>query len=144
MAQVDFYILSDESGLDPMRYGARLIDKVYHLGKSLYVQLPDQATAEAFSQGLWALSDDSFLAHDLGNAATGARIAVGWQAPERQDYEVLLNLAGTVPVFYNQFDRIAEIVPANTEARDQCRRNYRFYQEKGYALKTHTIGSQPR
>lgn len=144
MPQVDFYILSDDSGLDPLRYGARLIDKVYHLGMSLYAQLPDQATAEAFSAGLWALSDDSFLAHDLGDAATGARIAVGWQAPQRQDYQVLLNLAGTVPEFHGQFERIAEIVPANTDARDQCRRNYRIYQEKGYALKTHTIGSPAR
>lgn len=144
MAQVDFYILSDDSGLDPLRYGARLIDKVYHLGMSLYAQLPDQATAEAFSAGLWALSDDSFLAHDLGDAATGARIAVGWGAPQRQDYQVLLNLAGTVPEFHHQFERIAEIVPANTDARDQCRRNYRVYQEKGYALKTHTIGPQAR
>lgn len=144
MAQVDFYILSDDSGLDPLRYGARLIDKVYHLGMSLYAQLPDQASAEVFSEGLWAFSDDSFLAHDLGNADTGARIAVDWQAPLRRDYQVLLNLAGTVPEFHGQFERIAEIVPASTEARDQCRRNYRFYQEQGYALKTHTIGSPTR
>lgn len=144
MAQVDFYILSDESGLDPLRYGARLIDKVYHLGLSLYALLPDQPTAEQFSAGLWALSDDSFLAHDVGNAASGARLAVGWEAPAAQHYQVLLNLAGTVPAFHGQFERIAEIVPANTEARDQCRRNYRLYQEKGYAIKTHTIGSQTR
>lgn len=145
MPQVDFYILADESGLDPLRYGARLTDKVYHLGMSLYALLPDQASAERFSAGLWSLSDDSFLAHDLADAATGARLAVGWQAPAAgQRYQVLLNLAGTVPAFEDQFDRIAEIVPAHTDARDQCRRNYRVYQEKGYAIKTHTIGPQTR
>lgn len=144
MAQVDFYILSDESGLDPLRYGARLIDKVYHLGMSLFALLPDQQSAELFSEGLWNLSDDSFLAHDLGEPKTGARLCVGWSPPGEQQYQVLLNLAGSIPSFHDRFERIAEIVPANTEARDQCRRNYRAYQEKGYALKTHNIGSPSR
>lgn len=144
MAQVDFYILSDESGLDPLRYGARLADKVYHLGMSLYALLPDQAAAERFSAGLWDLSDDSFLAHDRGGAETLARLAVGWEAPTGGHYQVLLNLAGTVPEFHGLFERIAEIVPASTDARDQCRLNYRVYQEKGYAIKTHTIGAQAR
>lgn len=144
MAQVDFYILSDDSGLDPLRYGARLADKVYHLGMSLYALLPDQEAAEHFSASLWNFTSDSFLAHDLEGTETTAKIGVGCNAPTPSRYQVLLNLAGTVPEYHGLFERIAEIVPASTEARDQCRSNYRLYQEKGYSIKTHTLGSQAR
>ena len=58
--------------------------------------------------------------------------------------DVLVNLAGDLPPQLDGFSRVAEIVPSHPSAREQSRRNYRRYQEKGYAIKTHQIGGQAR
>ncbi|CBL45740.1 DNA polymerase III chi subunit [gamma proteobacterium HdN1] len=142
--QVDFYILSEQGGVEPLTYAMRLIDKVYHLGMSLFTLLPNEEAAAGFSERLWAYSQESFLAHDLGNAQTAARLRVDWKALAPSDtvqYDVLINLAGPVPEFHTRFRRVTEIVPGDTKAREQVRENYRAYKEKGYPIKIHEIGS---
>jgi len=53
--------------------------------------------------------------------------------------EVLINLTLTVPPFFEPFERMAEIVDDIPQARQAGRTRYRFYKEKGYALKIHDI-----
>jgi DNA polymerase-3 subunit chi len=44
-----------------------------------------------------------------------------------------------VPEFFSRYARVAEVVDANTERREQSRGRYRFYRDRGYKLNTHQV-----
>lgn len=138
MPQVDFYILPEDNSLSPLLYAARLVEKAFRLGHSLYVHTGDAAQTQALSDQLWQ-REGAFLAHTSDPAGPAQRILVSHQGQPGEHSGVLVNLAGTIPPFFTQFQRVAEIVPGKPESRSQSRENFRFYKEKGYALKTHNI-----
>ena len=138
MAQVDFYILPEDNSLSPLLYTVRLVEKAFRLGHRLYVHTTDAAQTNALSELLWQ-RPDSFLAHSTAAGTAASDILVSHQGQPGDHTGVLVNLAGIIPPFFQQFQRVAEIVPGNPESRSQSRDNFRFYKEKGYALKTHNI-----
>ena len=138
MAQVDFYILPEDNSLSPLLYTVRLVEKAFRLGHRLYVHTTDAAQTQAVSELLWQ-RDSSFLAHSTAVGEQDTRIMISHQGVPGDHDGVLVNLAGQIPPFFNRFQRVAEIVPGLPESRSQSRDNFRFYKEKGYALKTHTI-----
>jgi DNA polymerase IIIc chi subunit len=54
--------------------------------------------------------------------------------------DVMINLDQTVPAFFGQFERVAEIVSGDDTARDQARQRYKYYRDRGYTINTHNIG----
>ena len=138
MAQVDFYILPEDNSLSPLLYTVRLVEKAFRLGHRLYIHTADAAQTDALSEQLWQ-RPESFLAHSTTAGSAGNAIMVSHLGQPGDHTGVLVNLAGTIPPFFQQFQRIAEIVPGRPESRSQSRDNFRFYKERGYALKTHNI-----
>lgn len=138
MPQVDFYILPEDNSLSPLLYTVRLVEKAFRLGHRLYVHTTDAEQTRALSEQLWQ-RDGSFLAHATEPGTPNTAIMVSHQGQPGDHTGVLVNLAGIIPPFFQQFQRIAEIVPGKPESRSQSRDNFRFYKEKGYALKTHNI-----
>ena len=138
MAQVDFYILPEDNSLSPLLYTVRLVEKAFRLGHRLYVHTTDATQTASLSELLWQ-RESSFLAHSTTAGDTGTAIMISHQGKPGDHTGVLVNLAGIIPPFFNQFQRVAEIVPGKPESRSQSRDNFRFYREKGYSLKTHNI-----
>jgi DNA polymerase-3 subunit chi len=139
--QADFYILAAESG-STEEYATRLVDKIYRMGLSVLILAGDQPSAQRLDETLWR--QEGFLPHTLLPGGEQDRIRVCTSGTMAGGADVLLNLAGDMPPRLEGFSRIAEIVPASPDAREQSRRNYRCYQEKGYSIKTHQIGGQVR
>ncbi len=139
MTQIDFYILPDDTQVDPLAYTCRLIEKVYRLGHGIYVHCADQAQSQAVDDLLWQTAPASFIPHSLVANEPNSPILIGFQAPPDHHGEVMVNLAGDIPNFFSRFRRVAEIVPGNPQNRTKSRQNYRFYKERGYPLKTHNI-----
>lgn len=137
MTQIDFYILPDDTVVEPLRYTCRLIEKVYRLGHGIYVHCADQTQSQAIDQMLWQGDEASFIPHS--NEQDQSPILIGWQTPPDHHGEVMVNLAGDIPNFFSRFRRVAEIVPGRTEERTKSRQNYLFYKERGYPLNTHNI-----
>ena len=138
MSQVDFYILPEDNSLSPLLYAVRLVEKAFRLGHRLYVHTTDADQTRALSEQLWQ-RPDSFLAHSTAPGTGSSAIMVSHLGQPGDHTGVLVNLAGTIPPFFAQFQRVAEIVPGKPESRSQSRDNFRFYKEKGYALKTHNL-----
>ena len=61
------------------------------------------------------------------------------QAPPGERWDVMINLAADVPDFFSRYERVAEVVDANTTRREQSRERYRFYRDRGYKLNTHQV-----
>lgn len=139
MTQIDFYILPDDNSLNPLTYSCRLIEKVYRLGHGIYVHCADPVQCEKIDELLWQTDPASFIPHSQANQQDQSPIVIGCDTPPDHHGEVMINLAGDIPNFFSRFRRVAEIVPGKPENRTKSRQNYRFYKERGYPLKTHTI-----
>ncbi|WP_461429483.1 DNA polymerase III subunit chi [Ketobacter sp.] len=142
---MDFYILPEDNRISPLHYAARLVEKAFRRGHQIYIHTRDEEQTRLLSEQLWQ-RPQSFLAHDAsdcggpqGQAQKHHRIQVSHQGQPGLHSDVMVNLAGTIPDFFSRFERVAEIVPGKPESRSQSRQNFRFYQERGYALNSHSI-----
>lgn len=138
MTRVDFYILPEGDASSPLNYTARLVEKAFRRGHEIYVHTADPAQTEELSQALWQ-RPNSFLGHQCGGQAGHCAIQLSHNGEPQQHGDVMVNLSGEIPNFFSRFQRVAEIVPADPNSRTQSRKNYRFYQDRGYALNTHKI-----
>jgi DNA polymerase-3 subunit chi len=53
--------------------------------------------------------------------------------------DTLINLADTHPLFFSQFNRVAEVIDANEDVKQAGRSRYQFYKHRGYELDTFNI-----
>lgn len=139
MAEIDFYVLEGATAPDPRVFACRLIETVFRRGAEVHVHVADEAAARALDERLWSFMPGSFVPHRLVGSAGRAPVWIGWQPPE-QPGEVLLTLTDEVPHFFSGFRRVLELVPADPSGRERARERYRFYRERGYPLRQHTLG----
>lgn len=141
MTRIDFYQI--ESNEPAANFTCRLIDKIYHLGHRIYVHVDDTSMVDELDELLWSFRPDRFIPHCRLNTDT-APIHIGCDKIDNIEAslpcdDVLVNLSGTVPLFFSRFTRVAEVVPLDQNSRDAARQNYRFYNDRGYPLQYHKM-----
>lgn len=139
MPQIDFYIVKDAAPDAWLRYACRLIEKAYTLGLRIHIHTADEATSARMDELLWVFRDRSFIPHQR-SCAENELCAVTLnhdQLPEHR--EVLVNLTQEVPDFYNQFERIVEIVGNDNTMVQEGRKRFRFYKDNGADPQHHEI-----
>ena len=142
MPQIDFYILHTPVRPEKDRLACRLVDKAWHQGYRVYIHTPSLIQAKQLDDLLWTFKDTSFLPHDIypDVLSSSAPIRIGYTDQLCETMEVLINLTVTVPSFFAQAKRIAEIVDDTAIARESGRDRYRFYQKTAdNVLKVHEI-----
>jgi len=144
MTKVSFYILGTTDPLDRQQFACRLAEKAYQQGHQVFIHTEDQNQSEAMDKALWAFRPDSFVPHQI--FATDNKI----EAPVLISHEntappklmdVLINLNPAQPLFFSQFERLAEIINGDEEIKKQGRVRYQFYKDRGYHLDTHQINN---
>ena len=142
MTKIDFYqIESDEA---PLLFSCRLIAKIYRMGHQIHIHTESEAQATEIDKLLWQFKPESFIPHALDTAAEEApvRIGCGDTNEPNTHQEVLVNLSGAVPHFFSRFERVAEVVPLNTNSREAARDNYKFYKDRGYEIKYNKVSQR--
>ncbi|OGT21649.1 MAG: hypothetical protein A2V90_06125 [Gammaproteobacteria bacterium RBG_16_57_12] len=141
MTQVDFYILPDESPGGRELFACRLAEKIQGLKHRLYIHTASEQQAEALDQLLWTFSAGSFLPHARHphQDAIESPILIGHGQEPPNGYDVLVNLAPEVPLFFSRFERVAELVDNNVQVRQQGRERFRFYKDRGYNVASHPV-----
>lgn len=140
MAQVDFYILSSASAPAYLGFCVRLLNKAVQQAQTSFVFSPDAALRQQLDELLWTFDDRSFVPHqtDTDSIHPDCPIYLGKQLPELH-FDILVNLDQAVPSFYNQFDRVIEIVDNRDTHKAQGRERFKFYRQHGCQPNTHTI-----
>lgn len=142
MTQVDFYILRESARDDRFGIACRLAEKAWRQGRRVLLHTEDDDQAGHLDRLLWCYRDESFIPHGRLDGADPALnpvlIASAGQDPG-EEHDVLINLAREIPTFFSRFDRVAECVDHDEDAREASRQRYRYYQQHGYPLKTHDI-----
>jgi DNA polymerase-3 subunit chi len=139
MTKVNFYILNSGSR---EQTACKLIEKAYTLGHSIYVHTVSQAQAKHLDDLLWTFRDGSFIPHEYYEAGKvqEAPILIGDHEAPDVAHDVLINLSEDVPLFFSRFLRVAEVVGHDDAAKQQGRKRFKFYKDRGYALDTYPLG----
>jgi len=151
--QIDFYILKQNQTMAHWYLACRLLEKMYNENHSCYVYMNSRDDLEQLNTLLWTFKDKSFIPHvtidnmvidnkteqTVQNENLQIPIILGMALPPKQHNDCLLNFALEVPSFYNEFQRVFEIVPALPEFKGPCRDKFRFYRDQGIELKIHEL-----
>lgn len=137
MTQIDFYTQVD----DKLQTACRLVGKARSRGLRVTVYCPDAELASRLDRMLWIMPATGFLPHcragDPLSGVTPVLIDGSGETPLHDD--VLINLHAEWPAFFSRFQRLAEIVSAEDADRAQARSRYKFYRDRGYAIRTHDL-----
>ena len=139
MPQIDFYIV-DDSAVDAwLRYACRLVEKAYTLGMRVHIHTPNEDVSMQMDELLWVFSDRSFIPHQqvCSENELCAVTLNHQQLPSQR--ELLVNLAPDAPDFYNQFERVVEVVGPDNTMKQKARERFRLYKEKGDTPTHHQV-----
>lgn len=141
MTRVSFYLLKGSVEHDRQVFACRLIEKAYKQGHHIYIHTDDAEKAEQVNQILWSFRADSFVPHQLIDAANADNcpVLIGHNTKPPRLMDLLINLGAEQPIFFSQFERVAEFVNDDKQLKIMGRERYRFYQQRGYELSTHKI-----
>lgn len=141
MTEVAFYFNVDNKG----GYACRLLRKAFLKGSRVVVT-GEPALLEQIDRDLWSFSDVDFVPHcmaprdaDLVAASPVVLCASPDMSPHQQ---VLVNVGAGVPVGFERFERLIEIVGQDDADRQVSRRRWKHYRDRGYAIASHEIAAR--
>jgi DNA polymerase III subunit chi len=137
MTSIDFYTHVP----DRLEVAARLVAKAFQAHGNVRVLTPDPATTETLDRALWLRPPTAFLPHCRVDHRLAAEtpIWVDHVAEHPGPAGVLINLQSSPPAFFSRFERLAEIVGLDEADVAAARERYRYYRERGYELRTHSL-----
>lgn len=144
MPRVDFYIVARREPDARHQTACRLAERAWKAGHFVFVCVADRPSAERLDDMLWTFRQDSFVPHaqlraDPGQSPPSEPVLIGTDAAIPTNADVLINLGEDVPLAFTEFARVAEIVAADDEAKQQGRERYRYYRDHGCEVHTHNL-----
>lgn len=137
--RVSFYVVPHTDPGQRLPIVARLADKAFRQGYSIYLHAGDATQARALDALLWTYRPASFLPHALLGEPGDHPVAIGWEAEPGVQRDLLINLQPGVPGFFHRFPRIAEVVTQDPASLQAQRDAWRHYQRQGCQLEKHEL-----
>ena len=137
MTEILFYTFAD----NPLDVARRVAAKAHGQGKQVMIYAPDPAIADHIDRLLWTTPVLGFVPHcrDTDALASETPVLIGSNVDTLRAADVMINLHHEQPPAFARFERLVEIISQDDAGREQGRERYRFYQARGYALKTHDL-----
>ena len=140
MTQVDFYILEDTTPRARPLLTCRLTEKAWKQGHRVFINTQSAEQLGELDDLLWTFRPGSFIPHGVYTRSGEAQpVELGHAIEPAGHDDVLVNLSGEVPPWFSRFERVAELVGPDEAERTAARARYRYYQDRGYNLKTHKL-----
>lgn len=141
MTLVRFYILNDGTPGSRERFACRLAERGMREGMRTFINVNERPDCRRIDELLWTYNDQSFVPHAIlgDDPDHDCAVGIGCGQEPGQDYQVLINLADDVPHFFSRFEKTLEIIDGQDAVKQAGRERYRFYQDRGYPLKSHPV-----
>ena len=140
MARADFYLI-DKPRFREQRLllVCELVKKAFAAEQPLLILARSQEQAEAIDQLLWEFDDDAFIPHQIAGDEDDAICAVLIATPDvvGEERALVLNLRDECAP--GNWDRVLEVIAAETSEREGSRTRWREYQQRGIELKKHDM-----
>ncbi len=142
MARVDFYVLERTDERSRHTLACKLAEKAYRLDNTVYIHAKSRADAERLDELLWTFRDGSFVPHGLDGTndyAAASPVLIGSESDGIDSRDLLINLCDEIPVFAEDFPRVAELVTSDENCRILSRKRFAEYRDKGHSIQTHKL-----
>lgn len=136
MTNVSFYKLAGNQQV-ALALACQLIQKSLQAQQQVLCLVPDHATAQQLDEQLWSFQDTAFVPHAIG--IDNAPVAISVDPEPGDHHQILINLQAQIPTWFSRFDRVMEIIYAEPSYEQAKRENFKFYQQRGYALSFHDL-----
>lgn len=136
MTNVSFYKLAGNQQV-ALALACQLIQKSLQAQQQVLCLVPDHATAQQLDEQLWSFQDTAFVPHAIG--VDNAPVAISVDPEPGDHHQILINLQAQIPTWFSRFDRVMEIIYAEPSYEQAKRDNFKFYQQRGYALSFHDL-----
>jgi len=138
MTSIDFYFNAG----DRLGVACRLAGKALQQNKRVLIYAPRADDAQKIDRLLWTAQAVSFIPHCYAHDALAADTPV-LIAPDAAEAgagcEVLVNLSPESPPFFERHERLLEIVAQDEGEVRAGRARFKFYRDRGYALRSHDL-----
>jgi DNA polymerase-3 subunit chi len=135
MARADFYLIDKPRFRDdPLLLVCELVKKAYAAEQPTLVLARSQEQADALDDMLWAFDDESFIPHQIAGDEDDAITAVVIATPgvETPDRPLVVNLRDECAP--GAYERVLEVVAADSAERDGSRVRWTEYKRRGFDL----------
>jgi len=140
MPRADFYLIDKPRFREaPLRLVCELARKAYDAEQPTLILVQSMGQAEALDDELWAFEPDAFVPHQIAGNDEDELAAVLIVPPEVEtpDRPLVINLRDES--VSRTFERVLEVVPADTFAREGSRRRWSEYKARGFELGKHDM-----
>jgi len=137
--QVDFYVLG-ASAPSAGHLACRLCLRAWEQGHRVSVLASDEQDAHRLDRLMWEFPAGRFLPHEVGEADSAVPVAIIYEPKSlAADRHVIVNLSpGAIPE-PARFERLLEIVPADSALRESSRDKFRVYRSQGLKPNHHQM-----
>ena len=137
MTQIDFYT----NVADKLATACRIVAKGYSLRHRIVVSCPDAELAQRIDRLLWTTPATGFIPHCAPHNALAREtpVIIDHEDGEPVHDQLLVNLRAERPQYFGRFERVIEIVSLDDADKAQARERFRFYRDRGYAMRTHDM-----
>lgn len=148
MAEIAFHFNVGETAVDKLHYACRLLRKALAAGARVMVLADAQVLAQ-LDRMLWTFSPLEFVSHCVigapgvtENMVALSPVILCDESPDYPHQDVMLNLLDGVPLGFDAFKRVIEIVSLDVNDRQQARERWKRYTELGFTITRHDIALQ--
>jgi DNA polymerase III subunit chi len=141
--RVDFYILKSAAAKQRWTFACRLAEKAYLRDMRVVIVNDTLADAQALDDLLWTFNERSFIPHkiclDEQSLDPATKVHLTVESNMVADGDLLVNLTARMPVHFERYARVAEIIDADEQRRRLGRERFKSYRELKLALETHQL-----
>jgi DNA polymerase-3 subunit chi len=141
--RVDFYILKSAAAKQRWTFACRLTEKAYLRDMRVVIANDTLADAQALDDLLWTFNERSFIPHkiclDEQSLDPATKVHLTVEPATVAGGDLLVNLTARLPLHFERFARVAEIIDADEERRRLGRERFKSYRDLKVALETHQL-----
>lgn len=142
MTEISFYI-TDAGGQSAPALARRIAEKALLQGRMVYIHAENEAAARQLDELFWREPATGFLPHAMAGSredSAGTPVIIGHGDDPGDHHDVLINLSRAVPDFFTRFQRVAELVTGDENARRDARDRWKHYRHRGFPVQDHRLG----
>ena len=140
MTRIDFYVQNQASQTAYERLICKITEKAWQNQHEIFLLCSNTEQLDRFDELLWTFSATSFIPHSPTYDGDGKVVLLSSERKTLRNYEVLINLTTDVPEHAGKFIRVIESTGYNEAMREDARKKYKYYKDRGYPIFTHEIG----
>lgn len=140
MTRIDFYVQNQANQATHELLICKITEKAWQNQHEIFLLCSNTDQVDRLDDLLWTFSAPSFIPHSPTCGDGGEVVILGTERKKLRNYEVLINLTTDVPEHAGKFVRVIESTGYNEAMREDARKKYKYYKDRGYPIFTHEIG----